>query len=191
MSGACTNSPGPTGSHSFDPHANPTQRRPPSAPADGGQFASQPHPQAIDPSKSRHGVVLADDHASVRNGLKKLLAQQQDFEVVGEAGGGLEALDLVTRFRPALLICDLSMPGLHGLDLTQSVRTLCPATRVVILSVHADEPYLLRALEFGASGYVLKSASVGHLLAAMRAAVRGERYLSPPFPASLLKSLGC
>ena len=76
--------------------------------------------------------------------------------------------------RPKLVICDLSMPGLHGLDLTQSVRSSCPATQVVILSVHADEPYLLRALELGASGYVLKSASAGHLLIAIRAAVRGE-----------------
>ena len=181
------NSPAPAGSCSFVPQANLTQAKPPAAPADGGQFGSQSSRQPVVPDKSRHSVVLADDHPVVRHGLKKLLAQQQDFEVVGEAGDGLEALDLVSRFRPALLICDLSMPGLHGLDLTQSARTICPAMQVVILSVHADEPYLIRALELGASGYVLKSASSGHLLAAIRAAVRGKRYLSPPFPASLLK----
>jgi DNA-binding NarL/FixJ family response regulator len=170
----------------FDPHANLTQTKPPSAPVDGGEFASQTDRRPAGAEQSRHSVVLADDHPSVRHGLRKLLDQQQDFEVVGEAGDGLAALDLVTRFRPDLLICDLSMPRLHGLDLTQSVRRICPATEVVILSVHADEPYLLRALELGASGYVLKSASSGHLLKAIRAAVRGERYLSPPFPASLL-----
>jgi DNA-binding NarL/FixJ family response regulator len=94
---------------------------------------------------------------------------------------------LVTRLRPALLICDLSMPGMHGLQLTQSVRTSCPLTRVVILSVQSDEPYVVRGLQAGASGYVVKSASSRHLLAAIRAAVRGERYLSPPLPSSLLE----
>jgi CheY-like chemotaxis protein len=188
--GQATASPAPSrgaGSHrSFDPHANLTQTGSPSAPADGGQLVSLPDRQPADSEKCRRSVVLADDHPSVRNGLKRLLAQQEDFAVVGETGDGLEALALVTLFRPTLLICDLSMPGLHGLELTRTVRAVCPATRVVILSVHADEPYPVRALELGASGYVLKSASSGHLLAAIRAAARGERYLSPPFPASLL-----
>ena len=139
------------------------------------------------PEPTRHTVVLADDHPSIRRGLKRLLDSLQDFEIVGEAGNGQDALDLVMRVRPALLICDLSMPGMHGLELTRAVCAAAPATRVVILTVQADEPYVLRGLEAGASGYVLKSASADHLLIAIRAAMNGERYLSPPLPASLLE----
>jgi DNA-binding NarL/FixJ family response regulator len=106
--------------------------------------------------------------------------------VVGEAGDGRAALELVARLQPDLLICDLSMPGLHGLEVTRQSRTVCAGTRVIVLSVHAEEPYLVQALGFGASGYVLKCSSSEHLLGAIRAALNGERYVSPPFAPTLL-----
>ncbi len=115
-----------------------------------------------------------------------MLAQHPEFEVIGEAGDGLAALELVTQLRPDLLICDLSMPGLHGLEVTRRTRSASAGTRVIVLSVHADEPYLVQALGCGASGYVLKSAGSEHLFSAIDAALHGLRYLSPPFTLAML-----
>ena len=171
---------------SFDLNANLTQTTPPPAPAGGGTWAAAAPPAAGEVSPRSHSIILADDHPSVRNGLKKLLTQHPGFDVVGEAGDGLAAIELVTRLRPDLLICDLSMPGLHGLEVTRRALAASTGTRVIVLSVHADEPYLVQALGCGASGYVLKSASSDHLLDAIRAALSGGRYLSPPFPPALL-----
>lgn len=167
---------------SFDPNANLTQTTPPPAPAGGGTWAEAPVRAFGGVSSRSHTIVLADDHPSVRSGLTKLLAQHPGLDVVGEAGDGLAAIELVTRLRPDLLICDLSMPGLHGLEVTRRVLAASTGTRVIVLSAHADEPYLVQAQGCGASGYVLKSASAEHLLGAIRAALNGERFLSPPFP---------
>ncbi len=125
-------------------------------------------------------IVLADDHPVVRQGLRALLQAEADLQVMGEAGNGLEAAQLVERLRPDVLIVDLMMPGLSGLEVTRQVRERWPQTRVVILSMHSDEAYVLAALRQGASAFVLKDASAADLLEGVRAAAAGRRYLSPP-----------
>src|SRR5688572_2245621 len=101
-------------------------------------------------------IVLADDHAVVRQGLRKLLESELDCHVLGEASDGWEAFKLVERLKPVVLIADMVMPGLSGLDLTRRVRQSGVETRVVILSMHADESYVREALRAGALAYVLK-----------------------------------
>jgi DNA-binding NarL/FixJ family response regulator len=126
-------------------------------------------------------LVLADDHQVVREGLRALLTAEPGLAVVGEAADGLEAVALVERLRPDVLIVDVMMSGLGGLEVTRQVRQRCPLTRVVVLSMHASEVYVAEALRHGASGYVLKDASAADLVEAVRAAVAGRRYLSAPF----------
>jgi two-component system response regulator NreC len=125
-------------------------------------------------------IVLADDHRIVRQGLRALLKAEPDFHLVGETGDGLEAVQLVEQLRPDVLVLDLMMPSLNGLEVTRQVSERSPHTRVVILSMHADEAYVLEALRNGAAGYVLKDASVSGLVRAVREVDAGRRYLSPP-----------
>jgi two-component system response regulator NreC len=125
-------------------------------------------------------IVLADDHHVIRQGLRALLEAVPDFSVVGEAGDGLEALQLVERLQPNVLVLDLRMPGLGGLEVTRQVSQRSPSTRVVILSMYDDEAYVLEALGHGAAGYVLKDSSAAHLVEAVRQVAIGRRYLSPP-----------
>ncbi|HET7263180.1 MAG TPA: response regulator transcription factor [bacterium] len=124
-------------------------------------------------------IVLADDHHVVRQGLRAVLEAEPDFSILGEAGDGLEAVDLVAQSRPRVLIADLMMPGITGLEVTRRVRKEYPDTQVVILSMHASEPYVLEALRNGAAAYVLKASQSAHLVEAVRAAAAGHRYLSP------------
>jgi two-component system response regulator NreC len=125
-------------------------------------------------------IVLADDHNIVRQGLRALLEAEQGFNVVGETSDGLEALRLVERLRPNVLVLDLMMPGLNGLEVTRQVSKHSPGTRVVILSMYANEAYVLEALGNGALAYVLKDSSSADLIRAVREAAAGRRYLSPP-----------
>lgn len=125
-------------------------------------------------------IVLADDHPVVRQGLRDLLEAEPDFRVVGETGDGLEAVRLVEGLRPHVLMLDLMMPGLNGLEVTRQTRGRCPQTQVLILSMHDSEAYVLEALKNGASGYVLKRADAADLLRAVREVAAGRRYLSPP-----------
>jgi len=129
---------------------------------------------------SKTTVVLADDHAIVRQGLRAVLEAASDFNVVGEAADGLQVLDLVEQLRPNVLVLDVMMPGLNGLEITRQVRIRCPQTRVVILSMHADEGYVMEALRNGAAGYVLKEASTTEVAQAVREVAAGRRYLSQP-----------
>lgn len=124
-------------------------------------------------------LVLAEDHHIVRQGFKALLEAEPDFRLVGEAGDGLEAVRLVETHKPAVLLLDLMIPRLHGLEVTRQVRQNHLGTRVVILSMHADEPYVIEALRNGASAYVLKDCTAADLAKAVRAVVAGHRYLSP------------
>ena len=126
-------------------------------------------------------IVLADDHTIVRQGLRLLLEAEPDFSVVGEASDGLEVAGLVDRLRPDVLVLDLMMPGVSGLEVTRNVCQQFPETSVVILSMHADESYVLAALKNGAAAYVLKDAGAEDLLQAVREVVQGRRYLSSPF----------
>jgi two-component system response regulator NreC len=125
-------------------------------------------------------IMLADDHHIVRQGLRALLEAEPDFHLVGETGDGLETVQLVESLHPDVLVLDLMMPGLNGLEVTRQVGKRSPQTRVVILSMHANEAYVLEALRNGAAGYVLKDASVAELAHAVREVTAGRRYLSPP-----------
>jgi len=124
-------------------------------------------------------VVLVDDHALVRSGMRALLEQMPGIQVAGEATNGREALELVGRLRPDVVLLDISMPELNGLEVAERLHAAQPGVRVVLLSMHADEQYVDRALGVGASGYVLKSADAEELERAVRSAARGLAYLSP------------
>jgi two-component system response regulator NreC len=125
-------------------------------------------------------IVLADDHHVMRQGLRMLLEAQEDFCVVAEAGDGLEAVKLVERLKPHVLIVDLMMPGINGLEVARQVSHHSPQTRIIVLSMYGNEPYVLEALRHGAAGYVLKDANAAELLRAVHEVVAGRRYLSPP-----------
>jgi DNA-binding NarL/FixJ family response regulator len=124
--------------------------------------------------------VLADDHPIVRQGLRALLESQPGYSIIGEAEDGLSALKLVENLKPAVLIVDVMMPGLNGLEVVKRVRERLPLTKIVVLSMHANEPYVLEALRSGATAYVLKATSTSNLLEAVKAAANGQWYLSPP-----------
>jgi DNA-binding NarL/FixJ family response regulator len=128
----------------------------------------------------RTTILLADDHRIVRQGLRALLASEADFEVVGEADDGREALELVKRLNPDVLVLDLMMPGLNGLEVARQLPRQSPAVRVVVLSMHDDEGFVLEALANGVSGYVLKDSNSSDLVHAVREVAAGRRYLSPP-----------
>ncbi len=125
-------------------------------------------------------IVLADDYPIVRHGLRTVLEAEQDFSVIGEATDGLEAVALAMRLRPALMIVDLKMSKLDGLEVCRRVRDHLPHTRVLILSMHANAIYATEAFRRGASGYVLKESDTGTLVQAVREVQAGGRYLSPP-----------
>src|SRR5258707_1361231 len=125
-------------------------------------------------------IVLADDHPIVRRGMRALLEAESDFTIVGEAGDGLEALRLVEREQPDVLILDLMMPGLSGLEVLQIVRERCPRTRVVVLSMYSSNAFIAEALKNGAIGYVLKGCPEENLVRAVGEAAAGRRFLSPP-----------
>ena len=131
-------------------------------------------------------LVLADDHKVVRQGLRAVLEAEPAFRVIGEASNGLETSRLVERLRPDVLVLDLMMPGLNGLEVTRQIRKHSPGTRIVILSMHKDESYVLKALKNGAAAYVLKDATSEELVRAIREAAAGRRYLSPPLSDSAI-----
>lgn len=124
-------------------------------------------------------VLLADDHTLVRAGLRKLLEAVPDLEVVGEASDGLALIALVAKLQPDLVLMDIAMPGLNGLDATARVMKEWPATRVLILSMHQNEEYVRQALRYGAAGYLLKDAAPMELDLALKSVLRGDTYLSP------------
>lgn len=125
-------------------------------------------------------IILADDHHLVREGLRALLERERDFTVLEETGDGIEAVRLVEARQPDVLVTDISMPGLDGLGVTRQVRKRLPGTQVVILTMHADEAYVLEALRHGAVGYVLKEARAADVVRAIRKAACGKRFLSAP-----------
>jgi len=124
-------------------------------------------------------IVLADDHRIVREGFKALLASEPDFAIVGEAGDGLETIRLVEQIKPQVLVLDLMMPGLNGLEVTRQIKQRGLDTKIVVLSMHTNEAYVLEALRHGASAYILKDSSAADLVRAVREIVAGRRYLSP------------
>ena len=126
-------------------------------------------------------LVLADDHHVVRQALRTLLESEPGFVVVGEAFDGLRVADLVARLEPDVLLADLMMPGLNGMEVTRQVRKRCANTRVILLSMHMNEAHVLEALRSGVHGYVRKDATASDLIGAIRAVMAGQLYMSPPF----------
>ncbi|MBV8818053.1 MAG: response regulator transcription factor, partial [Acidobacteriaceae bacterium] len=124
-------------------------------------------------------VLIADDHALIRSGLRALLEREQEFQVVGEAANGYEAVQLTQSLKPDIAMFDVGMPRLSGIDAAQQVAEKMPAVRIIILSMHSDEGYVLRALRAGAKGYVLKASAENDVLAAVRAVASGNAYFSP------------
>lgn len=124
-------------------------------------------------------VLLADDHALIRAGLVKLLESMPDIEVLGEANDGLQLLELAHALRPDLVLMDIAMPGLNGLETTARLLKAAPGTKVIILSMHQDEQYVRQALRVGTSGYLLKDSAPTELSLAIHAVARGDTYLSP------------
>jgi DNA-binding NarL/FixJ family response regulator len=125
-------------------------------------------------------ILLADDHHIVRQGLRALLESDPHFRLVGEAGDGIEAVRMSERLKPDVLITDVMMPGLNGLEVTRQVTKALPKTRVIILSMYTNDAYVLEALKNGASGYVLKDSQAADLIQAVREVAAGRRYLSLP-----------
>ncbi len=125
-------------------------------------------------------IVLADDHHIVRQGFRSLLENQEGFSVVAEAGDGLEAVKVTASLKPDVLVVDLVMPCLNGLEVTRQVGRLSPNTKAIILSMYMDEPYVIEALQNGAWGYVLKESNISDLVKAIREAAEGRHYLGSP-----------
>ena len=137
------------------------------------------------PDKIR--VLLADDHAVLRGGLRALLGLEPDMEVVGEVSTGEEAIERVRALRPHVVVMDLAMPGMGGMEATRQVMALDVGTRVLILTSHAEEEYLLPVLEAGASGYVQKTSADKDLILAVRTVARDEVFLYPSATRLLLR----
>ena len=134
-------------------------------------------------------ILLADDHAVLRAGLRLLIAAQADMTCAGEAGDGVETLAQAERLQPDLVLLDLSMPRLGGLAALPEIRRKAPTARILVLTMHADDEYLRQCLKGGAAGYVLKQAADQELLLAIRAVMRGEVYIHPAMTRGLLGDL--
>lgn len=132
-------------------------------------------------------VLIADDHLLVRAGIRALIESIDGVTVVGEANDGREAVELTATLRPDIALIDVTMPGLNGLDAAARLREQSPSTRVIILSMHANESYVREALKSGAVGYLLKSATAGELQSALQTVARGEIYLSPAVSKHVVK----
>jgi len=124
-------------------------------------------------------ILLADDHSIVREGLRALLERQQEFEVVGDAADGREAVEMAKTGHPDVVVMDVAMPGLNGIEATRRITARSPQVGVVILSMHSDESYILRSLKAGARGYLLKDSLQADLIDAVRAAAQGKSFFSP------------
>ena len=138
-------------------------------------------------SATRIRILLADDHTVMRRGLRLLLEQQADFQVIGEADDGRQAVELAASLHPDVAVLDIGMPQLNGIEATQKIVTADPAIAVVVLSMHSDETYVLRALKAGAKGYLLKSSAEADLIQGVRAVAEGKSFFSPVIGRMLLE----
>ena len=124
-------------------------------------------------------VVLADDHSVVRKGVREFLEEEPDIDVIGEASDGLQAVALATELQPDVVVMDIKMPQLSGVDATKRIRSVAPKVRVLALTAYDDDPYIFGLLEAGASGYVLKTAESSELIRAIRSVASGQSALDP------------
>jgi len=125
-------------------------------------------------------IVIVDDHKIVRQGIHALLGSEPSFEVVGQAGDGIMALELVGKLKPDVLVTDLMMNGMTGIDVVRQVARICPETKSLILSMYGDEAWVAGALEAGAKGYILKESSAEDLIQSIHEVVSGKIFLSAP-----------
>jgi DNA-binding NarL/FixJ family response regulator len=139
------------------------------------------------PAKIR--IVLADDHALVRQGFRRILEDESDLAVVGEAGSGLEAIELVKTVQPDVVVMDMAMPEMNGLHAAREILKQRPSTRILILSMYSDEQYVRNALDAGVHGYILKGALETDMIRAIRAVAAGQQYLSPELASVLIRAL--
>ncbi|MGC1404536.1 MAG: response regulator transcription factor [Thermodesulfobacteriota bacterium] len=124
-------------------------------------------------------IFIAEDHTILREGLKVLLSGNPDFEIVGEASDGLEAISGIEKFSPDLLLIDLSMPRMDGIESIREIKKRQSSTKIIALTVHKTEEYVLATLKAGADGYILKDSTHGDLIVAIKSVLNGKRYLSP------------
>mgnify|MGYP000533564135 CR=1 FL=1 len=132
-------------------------------------------------------LLLVDDHAVVRSGLRMLLENERDMEIIGEAASAHEAIEIALRIKPNVILMDIGLPDLSGIDATREIRKRCPEVSVVALTIHEDEEYFFKMLEAGATGYVPKRAAPEELLTAIRAAATGQVYLYPSLAKLLVR----
>jgi two-component system, NarL family, response regulator NreC len=134
-------------------------------------------------------ILLVDDHQILREGLRALLESEDDLRVIAETGLGKEAIRLATEIRPEMIIMDLGLPDMNGLDAIQAIRQENPACRIVVLSMHSQRDFVLRAVELGCDGYVPKSSAHTSLMEAIRVVLSGERYLHPKIASILVEAI--
>lgn len=132
-------------------------------------------------------VLIADDHAIVRAGIRSLLESRSEMEVVGEATNGREAIDAACLLRPDVVLMDVAMPGMNGLEATKELKKRSPAVRILALTIHENEEYFFAMLKAGASGYILKETEPNELVSALRAVYQGGIYVSPSVAKVVLK----
>ena len=135
----------------------------------------------------KYRIVIAEDHTIVREGLRSLLSSDPEFEIAGEAEDGREAIQRVENLAPDVVLMDLSMPRMNGMEAIREIRRRISGTKVVVLTVHKDEEYILAAFEAGANGYVLKDATHSELVTALKTVLRGKPYLSPAISETVLE----
>jgi DNA-binding NarL/FixJ family response regulator len=135
----------------------------------------------------KHRIMLVEDHAIIREGLRSLFSSERDFEVVAEAEEGRSALKLAASHHPDLVVTDLSMPQMDGIDLIATLKRQNPKIRVIALTVHRNDEYVLSALKAGADGYILKEANYSELITAARTVLRGKHYLNPEISGNLIQ----
>ena len=129
--------------------------------------------------KKHHGIVIVEDHTILREGLRALLSADPKLEVIGEAGDGRAAIQCVEKLSPTLVLMDLSMPRMNGLEAIKEIKKQKPETKIIALTVHRKEEYILATLQAGADGYVLKDANQSELMMAIEQVLAGKRFLSP------------
>ena len=135
----------------------------------------------------KHSICLAEDHTILREGIKSLLSSNPDFEVVSEAKDGIELLKCLVKDKPELVLLDLSMPKMNGLEVIKEIKKRRPETKMLVLTVHAIEEYVDTALRAGADGYLLKDAGLSELIIAIEAVLAGESYLSSKISNKIIK----
>ncbi len=132
-------------------------------------------------------IVIAEDHTILREGLKALLSSDPDFDVVGEAEDGRAAIRCTEKLKPDIVLMDLTMPKMHGIEAIREIRRITPETKVLVLTVHKNEEYIIATFEAGADGYVLKDASHSELVSAIKTVLKSKRYISPAISENVIR----